>query len=47
VRSFATSLLTGAGVFTGFLLVEQLRDPTSSLRLHLAELADRLREVTP
>jgi len=41
------NLVAGAAAVAGVFLVEQLRDPTSSLRLNLAELADRLREVTP
>lgn len=40
VFSVAAALATVA-------LFEQLRDPTSTLRLRAAELADRLREVTP
>lgn len=46
-QSAAGAFAAALAVAAAALVVEQLRDSTSSLRLRLAELADRLREVTP
>jgi hypothetical protein len=41
------SFIGAAAAVAGVAVACQLQDPTSTLRLKLAELADRLREVTP
>lgn len=41
-RTAVLNLVGAVAAIGGVVLVEQLRDPTSSLRLHLAELADHL-----
>lgn len=47
MRNLILSLLSGAAIIGGARIAEQLADSTSTLRLNLAELHDRLREVTP
>lgn len=44
-KTAGEALVSVFAAYGGLWLVEQLRDPTSNLRLRAAELADRLREV--
>lgn len=46
-RTAVLNLVGAVAAIGGVVLVDQLRDPTSTLRLRLAELADRLQEVNP